>query len=528
MGVLDKHKFWIYILPFIIFGIYYLVRSFWFLPHDFANYYFGAYFLDRGLFPTIIYDPIWFNQNIFEIQKDVFASYAPNTPFLAMFFWPFTLLSFSAAKLVFNIISLFLFIYALRNLFNEYKIPYIHYITILLLFFFPIKNNILFGQVYLLLFFLISEGFLAYKRNNYFKMGSFWGLAILLKVFPIILFAFLLFRKKVKGLIILSCCSLIFLGISIYVNGIDSWTFFFENILAKANKGEISGEFIKSYQSILMFLKHVFISHQIKNPFPLIDNSYYYHFFLLLSKIILVGYGLYFSYKKNYPIQAFSYWILATYLLSPYGSNYNSVLLIFIVISVLSNTFDFKNKGKVGILFLLFLVSNLPINYFFDFPLPLSFFKLFLFISLWLILILKQHTSYKSHVAIVSFGIILSLLVTSLSQEKSAIQSKGIIAFKNHQESIIYDYTIKNGFLVYKYWSDKGSQTRITNYKITSINYDDIYLKDNNVFYLDKQITDDTTNKLKPAIVNGNTLIYLSDYQRGFGFYNFQKVMINN
>ncbi|WP_298546042.1 glycosyltransferase family 87 protein [uncultured Aquimarina sp.] len=517
-----------YILPFIIFGIYYLIKSYWFLPHDFANYYFGAYFLDRGLFSPVIYDPIWFNQHIFEIQKNVFASYAPNTPFLAMFFWPFTLVSFSTAKLVFNITSLLLFIYALRNLFNEYKIPYIHYLTILLLFFFPIKNNILFGQVYLLLFFLISEGFLAYKKNNYYKMGGLWGLAILLKIFPIILFAFLLFRKKIKGLIVLAFCSLGFLGISIYLNGIDSWMFFFENILPKATKGEISGEFIKNYQSILMFLKHIFVYHQTKNPFPLIDNSYYYHFFLLLSKIILVGYGLYFSYKKKQAIQGFSYWILATYLLSPYGSNYSSLLLIFIVIMVFSDTFDFRNKNNIGILLLLFLISNLPIKYFFDFPLPLSFFKLFLFISLWLVLILEKHISYKLHLTIGSISIIVSLLVTSLSHKKPAMLTKTNMLFEDQQQSIIYDYTIKNGYLVYKYWSEKGSQTKKTDYKITSINYNDIYLKDNNVYYLDKQITDDTAHKLKPAIVNGNTLIYLSDYQRGFGFYNFHKTLINN
>ncbi len=528
MERLYKHTLWIYILPIIVFSIYYLIKSYWFLPHDFANYYFGAYFLEHGVFSSIIYDPVWFNQNIFEVQKDVFASYAPNTPFLALFFWPLTLVSFSTAKLLFNITSLLLFGYALRNLFDEYKIPYIHYLTVFLLFFFPIKNNILFGQLYLLLFFLISEGFLAYKKNYYYKMGGLWGLAILLKIFPILFFAFLLLRKKIKGLIILVVCSVALLGISVYINGIDSWAFFFQNILPKASKGEISGEFIKNYQSILMFLKHVFVVHQTKNPFPLIDNSYYYHFFLLVSKIILVGYGFYFSFKNNSSLQTFSYWILITYLLSPYGSNYSSVLLLFIVIHLFSNNFSFKNKYKFGILFLLFLISNLPIQYLFDFPIPISFLKLFLFIILWSVLIFKEQISYKLHITIGSIALMISLFVTNLSQQNSTILSDNRNTLIIKQQSIIYDYSITNGYLVYKYWSEKGSQTKKTEYKVTSINYDNVYVKDKNVYYLDKQLTDNTANKLKPAIVNGDTLIYLSDYKRGVGFYNFQKIMINN
>ena len=131
-----------------------------FVPHDFANYYFGGEFIKLGKFSSSIYFPHIFNQEVASLgHQHLFLSFAPNSPFLAIFFYPFTFFSLSFAKLIFNILSLGLFLYSLRNLVKSYQIKQIFLFLIPFVFFIPLRNNFLFGQVYLILFFLLSEGF---------------------------------------------------------------------------------------------------------------------------------------------------------------------------------------------------------------------------------------------------------------------------------------------------------------------------------------------------------------------------------
>jgi len=173
-----------------------IISAIAFEPHDFANYFFGAFFLRTDHFTPAIYFPHIFNIKISSLgYTTIFAGFAPNTPFLALSFLPLTYFSLVTAKIVFNIISLLLFIYSIRSLFNHYQIRDVYLFILPLVFFIPLRNNFLFGQVYILLFFLLAEGLLAYKKGAYLKMAVFWSISIMLKVFPIFLFVFLLFKR---------------------------------------------------------------------------------------------------------------------------------------------------------------------------------------------------------------------------------------------------------------------------------------------------------------------------------------------
>ena len=47
-----------------------------------------------------------------------------------------------------------------------------------------------------------------------------------------------------------------------------------------------------------------------------------------------------------------------------------------------------------------------------------------------------------------------------------------------------------------------------------------ISLRNNQIFYKNKQLTFTKSNKIKPAIINNNELIYLSDFKKGIGFFS--------
>jgi len=54
---------------------------------------------------------------------------------------------------------------------------------------------------------------------------------------------------------------------------------------------------------------------------------------------------------------------------------------------------------------------------------------------------------------------------------------------------LTYDYRVKNGVLVYTYWTGKGKNIKTTDISIKSIDTISISLIDNQLFYKNKQLT---------------------------------------
>ena len=72
-------------LPLLLLCGFYICRAVAFPIHDFANYYFGGYFLREHTFTANAYFPYLFNKEIVTLgYSPLFAGFAPNTPFLAM------------------------------------------------------------------------------------------------------------------------------------------------------------------------------------------------------------------------------------------------------------------------------------------------------------------------------------------------------------------------------------------------------------------------------------------------------------
>ncbi len=482
-----------------------------FVPHDFSNYYFGAEFLKLGKFNSDIYFPHIFNQEIAAMgNKNLFVSYAPNTPFLTIFFYPFTFLSLATAKLIFNVLSLGLFLYSLRKLVKTYQIKPLFLFLIPLVFLIPFRNNFLFGQVYLLLFFLLSEGFLAYKKERFFKMGIFWGIAILLKVFPVLLFGMLLFKKKYKAIIYLGAACIILLTFSIFINGFEVWDFYFNTVLAKSGNGEIAGEFVQNYQSMFMFLKFLF---------P--ENILAFSLLLLFFKLFLLVISYFVSIKESSTLKVFSFWIFTSILLSPYGSTYTNLLLLFPFLFFLKEVkFDAKN---ILILVLFLGITYLPISFFSKFEIPFSFPRLILMLLLFFMIIKETlgKASWKKSVGFIAPVMLIYFLFFIPKEEITSPQSLS----KKH--ILTYDYSVKKGNLTYKYWNNQGENNQETSVKINSLDTTNVILINNQVYYKNKQLTFENDNKLNPAIINKNQLIYLSDAKKGIGFYSLVKIALD-
>lgn len=502
MDFLKKMNTNIALIPLVAVCVYCIIKAVGFQIHDFANYYFGAELLMTKSLGADIYFPHIFNLEIAALgYQNIFVSYAPNTPFLATLFYPLTFFSVAMAKIIFNSISLVLFLFSLRRLVKAYPVNPLYLLVLPLVFFIPLRNNFMFGQVYLLLFFLLSEGFLAYKKEAYLKMSLFWSVAILFKVFPILLFGMLLFRKKYKAFTYLSLACLVLFGCSLLISGHEVWEFYFTSVLPKSGKGEIASEFVQNYQSMFMFLKYSFPS-----------NIVVFSMLLFVFKISLIALSFIWTKQLKSNLKIFSFWMLFIILWSPYGSTYSLLLLLFPFIFYSKKV----NKKSFLLIVFLFVINTIPIHYFSGFSIPFSFPRLWVLLLLIVFVISTSEIQFhwkKSLLIIVPITIIyfFGFLPKENTTTLKTVSKKHILT---------YDYKIENGNLSYIYWDDKGEHSETTAIKVKTVDSINISLQNNQLFYKNKQLTFTKSNKLKPAVLNDSILVYLSDFKKGIGFYS--------
>jgi hypothetical protein len=463
-------------------------------------------FLKDGIFDSSIYFPHSFNLAIAAHgTNEIYTSYAPHSPFLALFFSPFSLVSLETAKLLFNLLSLGLFLFSLRNLVKLYPLKPIFIFLLPLLFFIPFRNNFLFGQVYFLLFFLLVEGFIAYKKERYWRMGFFWGVAVLLKIIPIILFGFLFFKQKWRGIIYFGLVCLSLTAISLLVSGTEVWMFYFLKVLPKSGAGEITTEFVQNYQSVFMFLKGA-----------IGGNERLFLTAVFAFKLVLLVISFFVTRHEKSDLKIIVFWVMASVLLSPYGSTYTAILLVISYIYFVNK--PLKNQWHLlAFCLLIGLISNLPIHYFNGLSPMLAFPRMFLMVGLFSFLFWNNlRTLPLLKVAGLLIVVAGAYFVFVKSPQND---SKPIIA---DAPLLTYDYGVKDGKLVYTSWSQTGPIINETNLEVSSLTTEGINLKNNQLFINNELIIATKDNLLKPAILNDTTLIFLSDYKRGIGFYQLR------
>ena len=118
---------------------------------------------------------------------------------------------------------------------------------------------------------------------------------------------------------------------------------------------------------------------------------------------------------------------------------------------------------------------------------------------------------------------ILGIYFLFLIQKKEPINIENLS--KDH--ILTYDFEIQENSLIYKYWNNQGVNIQRTDLQIKKVDSINVTLKNNQIYYQNKQLTFDNDHKLKPIVINDNTLVYLSDYKKGIGFYSLLSTSIN-
>src|SRR5580658_5747724 len=151
---------YLWFVPILLALVFGLGRSWNAPPSDFAGYYFGSQAVIHGQYP-VAYDMTRLNDRIAAGgYHDVFVSYTPFPPFTSLVFAPFLIFPMNVARIIFNGVSIVLFLFTLFRLTRYLSSPPWLILVLPVIFFIPLINNLAFGQAYLLLFTLLGEGWL--------------------------------------------------------------------------------------------------------------------------------------------------------------------------------------------------------------------------------------------------------------------------------------------------------------------------------------------------------------------------------
>ncbi len=518
VGMFNKNRFFLYFIPLVLLLAYALRHSLHAPASDFAGYYYGSRELLTGHYQHA-YDMQTLNNLITgDGYKGVFVSYAPFPPFTSLVLAPFLLFPMGLAKVMFNLVCAALFVFSLIRSCRYFSIPPYLMLLIPVVFFIPIFNNLAFGQSYLLLCCLLLEGYRAYREQSPILSSFLWGLAILFKLFPAFLFLFLLLRKKYRETLFLAiACGLLLLP-SLWLNGFPAWKFYVSEIAPKMGRGELNDSWTYIFQSAFMLLKRTFLYDGLLNPHPLLNNPYLFVIGMALFKALILSPAVLLTLRNRDDFFSFSLWVMASMLISPNGSSYSLVLLVIPLLAL--GSAPRISPGLALAILVLVAACTIPVSRFGSFPIWAQFPRLYLLLFFFILLLSRANAGGLVNAGLVAV-IALAFFALDIRSYLPANEASSYVLAKE-QHLFICDYTVRDKKLVYYYQDDSGVHEQPTDYPVHELTSDGIGLQDNQIWYKGKKLTDSPDRKEKVAVIDGKDIFYLSDKNRGVGFFTLR------
>lgn len=500
-----QHLFY---LPLALLLIVLIVRAVKVPIGDFGNYYYASKFLLNGTWGTWVYDPASFNLQIYALgQRNFFLNYTPVPPLSAVLYLPFVFFTPPTAKLLWNIITLLLFLWSLWRLSKHVNFDNRLLLLIPVVVFIPIRNNIFEGQSYFLLFFLLAEGFIQYTNKNFMLMALCWAISIHLKVSPAFVLFFLVFQKDLKSMGLLVATVLILTIISMPLIGVDIWKNYVFKLLPRLYVGAINNTYALNYQSFQVMLKTFFVPDLLHNNHAPFNNSLLYAQVLACFKILVYGIGILYAFSVNNHAQKFSIWLVISLLVSGYGNSF-SLLLLILPVLFFADKWKFTDHRFIILLGLLLLISNVPIS------LLMGYVGVFKFARFWLLLLFFITLVFYSNIKINLYYLLLLLLPFLLI--RSVPHNNQNYLLNKEEAFLIYDFRLTEAAVKINYFDVNGPASKRVPIAIVGNK---------------TQYTYQPTNYGKHAVackLNDSLFVYLSDENRGVGFNTLRISKIKN
>ncbi len=518
----------LYLLPTVVLCLYFLVASYSSPLHDFSNSYFSAKLLHEGIPPeTVIFDIHAFNSYIWELgYTDVLVDFYVNSPFTLSAFYPLAYIDNPyVAKFVFNSISILLFLIGLVLLAKETLSGKLWLLLIIpIVFYVPIKNQILFGQSYFIILFCVIVGYYFLEKKKEYLTGVVLGFAVLLKFFPVFYGIPLAFQKKWKavGWSIVGTAIITIIGIAI--TGYSLWESYFLDILPHTFLSNTTTDYRPNYQSLDVFFKTLFVEDAYYNPNAWIANEHLYGIANWITKAIILGSAIAISIRKKHNTwMLLAIWVTTLFLTQGRTATYAQILWMIPLFVFCKRSISLRHT--VVLLVLLTVICNFPFRILSNMPVGVQFSRLWLVVLLSICMYIwrggRLRPKYIGLVFVLLFPVFYGVL-------KGATPDASQYALSEKKHFIIYDFFNDQGKLAYKALGRHGDETITTDIPITSFDEHSIIIKEHQLYKGERLIITDESLKKKPVLVNDSRVYYLTDHHSRRGAFTLKYIDIYN
>ncbi len=519
----------LYLLPTLILCLYVLVVSYTAPLHDFSNSYFSARLLHEGIAPeTVIFDIHAFNTYIWDLgYKNVFVDFYVNSPFTLAVFYPLAYIENPyVAKFVFNSFSIIFFLTSLYVL-AKWTLAHEKWILLCIpvLFYVPIRNQILFGQSYFCVLFCVVMGFYFWEKKKMLRGSLFLGFAALFKFFPVFYAIPLFVQKRWKLMMISSVSGLCSIAIGILITGYPLWELYFTDILPHTFLSKTTTDYRVNYQSLEVFLKYLFVEDAYYNPRAWIADERIFIILKSVFKAIVIGSAIAISLqKKKHTSVLLAIWVTVLFLIQSRTATYAQVLWViplFVVLAQPKMTLGYKILGIVCIV----CICNFPFHKLQSMPLYIQFSRL------WLVLLFSiycyrvvSRTIYLKPIIL----ILVLMLPTIVVALKARTEDGSTYVLSEKKHFMIYDFFNQNGKLAYKTLGKNGDEINVTAYPVTRFDTTSVVLKDHDLYLNGQLIPTATALKKKPVLVDNSKIYFLTDHRSRRAAFTLKCITINH
>jgi hypothetical protein len=241
---------------------------------DFPDYFVTASLLHEHYDTSRVYEWIWLERQKdhreYERQE---VNLAPSTTFSTLVLYPFTGMPILAAKHCWIAINVGLLLGALWLLRDLTQLPW-RRLALVAALSSPLHTNLMGGQYYILLLFLLMLACWLYLRERRFVAGVLVGIAAGMKIFPVIYLLYFLRKRDLKGFAGGVAGGAVSAVVSVLAFGWEANRTYLLQVLPATLRGEANAPYALKMASLPALLHRLLVYEPQLNPHPAVHAAW--------------------------------------------------------------------------------------------------------------------------------------------------------------------------------------------------------------------------------------------------------------
>jgi hypothetical protein len=317
------------------------------LNSDFPNYYLVARLLREGYSLDRIYDWIWLQR-----IKDhwglgqALVGFAGLSPFSALPVVPLSIFPAIVAKRLWIVANVLFLCSSVELLSRVTSLGRRRTWLLALLAVFPLRTSFLLGQMHVLVLLLLVAAYYFHRKGRQIACGVCLAIAGALKIYPLLLGGYLLWKKQWRPAFAMLCATLLLLAVGYLWFGSDVMNIYVAQILPRSLQGEVLDPYSAHAASGSALFHRLFIAEPALLP--------------LLAVC---------SVRASGPDAEQLEWaalVLALLVLSPVPSSYHFVVMIFSIVLLVDVLLARREQSVAGLVVALYclisIIEFLPVS----------------------------------------------------------------------------------------------------------------------------------------------------------------------